>query len=42
MKDFNNVFSLLWIYTFIYLEIAHHVENPDSTFYSFIFVHFAP
>lgn len=39
MKDLNNVFFLLGIYTFMYLEIAHHVKNPDSTFYSFIFVH---
>lgn len=37
-KYFNSVFFLLWIYTFVYLEVTRNVQNPDSTFYSFQFV----
>lgn len=33
MKDFNYVFFLLWIYTFVYLEVGHHGKNPNTTFY---------
>lgn len=30
LKYFSRVFFLLWIYTFVYLEAAHNVQNPDS------------
>lgn len=38
LKYFRSIFFLLWIYTFVYLEATHNVQNPDSTFYSFKFV----